>query len=95
MRLGCVPLAILGTGLASAATGSVHGLVGVIGMVAGAIAYASTFDWVKAHILQVAAYGKVRLPDVTGAPDLAWFVALAIGAGALFYWVEQRDADPG
>jgi uncharacterized protein len=44
-----------GTGLASAATGSVHGLVGVIGMVAGAIAYASTFDWVKAHVLPVAA----------------------------------------
>ena len=94
-----VALAILGycpgTGLASAATGSVHGLVGVIGMVAGAIAYASTFDWVKAHVLPVAAYGKVRLPDLTGVPDLVWFVALAIAAAALFYWVERRDAGAG
>lgn len=82
-----------GTGLASAATGSLHALVGVVGMVAGAIAYASTFDWVKAHILPVAAYGKIRIPDLTGAPDLIWFAALAISAGALFYWVERRDAD--
>jgi uncharacterized protein len=81
-----------GTGLASAATGSVHGLIGDLGAVAGAIAYASTFDWVKAHILPVAAYGKTRIPDLTGVPDLVWFLALAVAALALFYWVERRDA---
>ena len=57
-----------GTGIAAVATGSVHALVGVIGMVIGAIIYALTFDWVKEHILPVAAFGKIRLPDVTGAP---------------------------
>ncbi len=83
-----------GAGLASVATGSVHGLVGVIGMVAGAIAYAWTFDWVKAHVLPVAAYGKVRIPDMTGVPDVVWFLALTVAAGALFAWVERRESGP-
>ncbi len=80
-----------GTGLAALATGSVHALVGAVGMVFGAIVYALTFDWVSAHILPVGAYGKIRIPDVTGVPDLAWFAALAIGAAALFYFVEKRN----
>ncbi len=82
-----------GTGLASVATGSVHGLVGVIGMVFGAILYALNYDWVKAHILPVAAYGKVRVPDITGAPDLIWFLALAVAAIALFYLVERQESE--
>ncbi len=82
-----------GTGLASVGTGSVHGLVGLVGMVFGAILYALTYDWVKSHVLGVAAYGKIRLPDVTGIPDLVWYLALAGAAGALFYWVERRNAD--
>jgi uncharacterized protein len=79
-----------GTGLAAIATGSLHALVGAFGMVAGAIVYAFTFDWVKAHILGVWAFGKVRLPDVTGIPDLVWFAVLALGALAFFVWLERR-----
>lgn len=81
-----------GTALAAIATGSVHALVGAFGMIAGAIVYALTFDWLKANVLNVWALGKVRLPDLTGIPDAAWFVALAIGAGAFFWWIESRSA---
>ncbi len=80
-----------GTALAAIATGSVHALVGAFGMIAGAIVYALTFDWLKANVLNVWALGKVRLPDLTGIPDAAWFVALAIGAGAFFWWIESRS----
>ena len=80
-----------GTALAAIATGSVHALVGAFGMIFGAIVYALSFDWIKANILSVGAMGKVRLPDITGIPDIAWFSALAIGAAAFFWWVEKQE----
>jgi uncharacterized membrane protein YedE/YeeE len=66
-----------GTGLAAIGTGSVHAFVGALGMLLGAILYALSFDWIKAHILSVAALGPVRLPELTGVPDAIWFVGLA------------------
>jgi uncharacterized membrane protein YedE/YeeE len=79
-----------GTALAAIGTGSVHALIGAGGMIAGGIAYALSFDWVKANILSVAALGKVRLPDVTGIPDIAWFAGLAAGWLLLFVLAERR-----
>jgi hypothetical protein len=81
-----------GTALGAIASGSLHALVGAAGMVAGAILYALSFDWLKAHVLKVGALGKIRLPDVTAIPDLAWFAALAVGAAAFFWWVESAEA---
>jgi uncharacterized protein len=80
-----------GTALGAIATGSFHALVGALGMVVGAILYALSFDWVKAHVLNVWALGKVRLPDLTGIPDSVWFAVLAIGAGLFFWWVEATE----
>ncbi len=82
-----------GTAIGSIATGSVHALVGAFGMIFGAIVYALTFDWVKSHILNVWALGKVRLPDITGVPDAAWFLALAVIGAAFFYWAILAQAD--
>jgi uncharacterized protein len=74
-----------GTGLAAIGTGSVHALIGAIGMIAGAIAFAFSFDWIKATLLPIAAYGQIRLPDLTGIPDLVWLAAIAaVGFAALF-----------
>ena len=81
-----------GTALGAIASGSVHALVGAIGMVAGAILYALSFDWLKAHVLNVWALGKVRLPDLTSIPDAVWFAGLAIFAGLFFWWIEATEA---
>ncbi len=81
-----------GTALGAIATGSVHALVGAVGMIGGAILYALTFDWLKSHVLNVWSLGKVRLPDLTGVPDIAWFAVLAVGAGLFFWWVETSEA---
>ncbi len=71
-----------GTGIAAIATGSVHAAVGALGLLAGGILYAFTFKWVNENLLNVWALGKVRLADVTGVPDWAWFVVLvAVWAG--------------
>jgi len=79
-----------GTGVAAIATGSLHALIGFLGMLAGGVLYALSFTWVEAHIQQVAALGKVRLPDITGVPDWGWFVILSAIAGVVFWLLETR-----
>ena len=46
-----------GTGVAAIATGSVHALVGFVGMVVGGVIYAMTYASVKSSILSVGAMG--------------------------------------
>ncbi len=82
-----------GTGVAAVATGSLHALVGVGGMLAGAVLFALSFAWVETHIQKVAALGKVRLPDVTGVPDWAWFIVL-IGVAGVVFWLIETKARP-
>ncbi len=79
-----------GTGVAAIATGSVHALIGFAGMLLGGVLYALSFAWVEEHIQKVAALGKVRLPDITGVPDWAWFLILAAIAGVVFWLLETR-----
>lgn len=82
-----------GTAIAAIGSGSVHALFGFAGMVFGGILYALSFDWVKAHILPVWAFGKIRLPAVTGISDIVWFAGLAIVAGLFFFVAETRRRD--
>lgn len=82
-----------GTGVAAIATGSLHALVGFAGMLAGAVLYALSYPWVEKHIQPVAAFGKVRLPDITGIPEVGWFTILLAIAGGVF-WLLERNASP-
>lgn len=84
-----------GTGIAATATGSLHGLVGVIGMLCGGVLYALSFPWVQEHILGVADLGKKRLPDITGIPDWGWIGILAVVAVVVFTLLEvsKRQSD--
>lgn len=79
-----------GTGVAAIATGSVHALVGAFGMIAGAMLYAFSFDWVKTNILSVWKLGKVSLPQVLQISPLLLYAALALFAIVLFRWVEKK-----
>ena len=79
-----------GTGVAAIATGSLHALVGFAGMLAGAVLYALSYPWVEKHIQPVAALGKVRLPDITGIPEVGWFTILLAIAGGVFWLLEQK-----
>jgi hypothetical protein len=82
-----------GTGLAATATGKVHALVGVFGMLFGAMLYAFSFDWVSKNILTVWKLGRVTLTDVTGLPPFAIFFILAILAIVLFGAVEKSGIE--
>lgn len=79
-----------GTGLAAIGTGSLHALAGAFGMLAGAIAFAFSFDWIKDALLPIAAAGPVRLPELTGIPDLAWFAAFVLLAVPALPALERR-----
>jgi uncharacterized protein len=83
-----------GTALAAIGAGSVHALVGAAGMIVGGILYALNFAWVKANILPVWAYGKTRLPDITGVPDLAWFALIGVVLVAIGF-LAPRQANAG
>jgi uncharacterized membrane protein YedE/YeeE len=80
-----------GTGVAAIATGSLHALVGFIGMLLGGVLYALSFTWVETHIQKVAALGKVRLPDITPLPDWGWFLILSCIALVVFWLIETRS----
>jgi len=80
-----------GTALAAAASGSLHALVGVAGLLVGGVLYAFSFPWIAKTILPVGALGKVRLPDVTGIPAPVWFGALLALAAVIFTWIERVE----
>jgi len=80
-----------GTAVAAIATGRIHAIVGFFGMIFGGIAYALTFPWVKEHILSVWQLGKVSLPEITGIPTIAWWIALPISVVALCWSIERRS----
>lgn len=83
-----------GTAVVALATGSLHAVVGFLGMLAGGVLYAFSFRWVEANIQKVAALGKLRLPEVTGIPDWGWFGILSGVAAVVFWWIETR-VQPG
>ncbi len=83
-----------GTGVAAVGTGSIHALVGFLGMLVGGMLFALSFPWIQANILTVASFGKIRLPEVTGIPDLAWFGLLTVLALPLFRYLD-REVTPG
>lgn len=83
-----------GTGLAAIGTGNLHAAVGAGGMIAGAIAFAFAFDWLRETVLSWWNLGRVTLADVTGIPLLALYLVLAAFAVAFFLWLEKRGPSP-
>ena len=80
-----------GTGLAAIGTGSLHALVGFLGMLVGGMLYAWSFTWVQQHILTVASLGKKRLPEMSGLPDWMWFAGLSVIAVIVFALIGRME----
>lgn len=84
-----------GTAVAAIGAGSVHALVGAVGMIAGGILYALSFDWVSQAILPVWAVGKVQLPQLLGVGAPVVFAVFALFVIVFFVILERRSAKPG
>lgn len=80
-----------GTGVAAVGTGSIHALVGFLGMLVGGILYALSFPWVQSNILTIGSFGKIRLPEISGIHDLFWLGMMLVVAGALFRFLDQAE----
>jgi len=79
-----------GSALAAVGTGSLHAFAGVFGMLGGAIAFAFSFDWIKAKLLPVGAFGALRLPEMTGIPDPVWFAVVLLFGLFLLIILDRR-----
>ncbi len=79
-----------GTAIAAIATGSVHALVGLFGMLAGGVVYALSYSWLKTNILSVGDFGKIRLPDILPFSEWAIYGILGVGALVLFWILEKK-----
>ena len=83
-----------GTGIAAIGTGKLDALAGFFGMIAGAGAYAVSYDWIAANILPVADLGKKRLPQLFGGPEWVWYAGLALMALVVFALVNRFHRHP-
>jgi uncharacterized membrane protein YedE/YeeE len=81
-----------GTGIAAAATGRTHALAGIAGMMAGAVVYAYSFDWLRGTVLAWSNLGRVTLADVTGLAPWLIYAALAVMAIGIFVAIERWQA---
>lgn len=80
-----------GTAVAAAGQGSRDALVGIAGGLVGALAYAEAYPWISKHIEPVANFGKITFPGIAHVTPWLFIVPLALGASALFYWLERRE----
>ena len=85
-----------GTGVAAAAEGRLDALIGVAGMLCGALVFAGQFASLQAGLLTWFDLGPVTLPQVTRLPAWLIFSALGLAAVALFRkleaWEQARDS---
>jgi uncharacterized membrane protein YedE/YeeE len=81
-----------GTGVVAVATGRIHAIVGFLGMLAGGIVYAFTFPAIQDGFMKIGDLGKVRLPDITGIPEYAWWIGLAVISLVLFRLLPKSGA---
>jgi hypothetical protein len=60
------------------AAGRIDALVTVVGMLAGALAYILLYPGIIIPLDQIADYGEVMLPELTGVPRGVWTVAFVV-----------------
>ena len=59
--------------------GRFHAIFTIAGMLAGAMIYAHTYDFLKETVLAWKDYGKIDLPELTGIPVFILVALFAVG----------------
>ena len=68
-----------GTGVAACGEGKPDAMVGVLGMLAGALAFVVAFPSLQPVIKVLGDMGKLTLPEATGTSPWLWVTALVVG----------------
>lgn len=79
-----------GTSVAACGEGRRDALVGVIGMLAGAMAYVTGYPLLKPLIAALADFGKVTLPQFTATPLWPWVAGVAALIGLVLWLLERK-----
>jgi uncharacterized membrane protein YedE/YeeE len=72
-----------GTSLGALGEGRLHAIFTIAGMLAGAMLFAHTYDFLESTVLAWKDYGKLWLPDISGIPALImaalfWLAAILL-----------------
>ncbi len=79
-----------GTGVAACGEGKPDAMVGVLGMLAGALAFVVAFPALQPVIKGLGDMGKVTFPDVTGTSPWLWIAGLVGGGLAAIVLLSRR-----
>lgn len=81
-----------GTSVAACGEGRRDAMVGVLGMLFGAMLYVAAFPALQGVVKGFGDLGKVTLPQVTGLSPWVYVTAVAVAALALRLFAERRRA---
>jgi uncharacterized membrane protein YedE/YeeE len=88
-------LAILGycpgTGVAASGAGQRDAMVGVAGMLLGAVVYVLAYPRLKPMVESIADWGKVTLPEVTSSSPWPWVLGLVVAITMLLLFIGRRE----
>lgn len=79
-----------GTGVAACGEGKPDAMVGVLGMLAGALVFVVAFPALQPVIKGLGDMGKLTLPEATGTSPWLWVAALVVGLAALALLFSRR-----
>ena len=79
-----------GTSVAACGEGKPDAMVGVLGMLAGALVFVVDFSALQPLIKGLGDMGKVTLPDATGTSPWLWVAGLVAGGLAVFLLFARR-----
>lgn len=85
-----------GTGVAACGEGKPDAVAGVVGMLAGALAFVVAFPALQPVIKGLGDLGKLTLPEATGTSPWLWVVGLAgVGLAAVALLFSRGKVAPG
>ena len=80
-----------GTSMGAVGEGRWDGIWGLLGMLAGAAAYAEAFPLMKRTVLTWGDLGKITLPGILGISHWIVVPVFVIAGVGLFYWFEKKN----
>jgi uncharacterized membrane protein YedE/YeeE len=80
-----------GTSMGAVGEGRWDGIWGLLGMLAGAAAYAEAFPVMKRTVLTWGDLGKITLPGILGISHWIVVPVFVIAGVGLFYWFEKKN----
>ena len=80
-----------GTSMGAIGEGRWDGLWGLLGMLAGAAAYAEAYPLMKRTVLTWGDLGKITLPGILGINHWIVVPVFVLAGVGLFYWFEKKN----